>query len=293
VPPPGEVAGSTLESDPWRAGITVEKLSAPGLVGLLVVGLLAGFINTVAASGGTVAVPAMIELGLDADLANGTNRLSALSSSLTATWRFHQAGVIPWPISLRLAIPVGFGALVGAWAASWLDARGAELAVALSLVVVLLLLLARPSRWLAGDSDSPVLLGSPLLHLTLGGVGFWSGFISLGSGSMTLLALVLIGRQGLRQANVVKVVLRLISSALALLIFLLRGQVLWSWALPLALASSVGALIGSRIALGDQASRWIYNTLLLVIGAEVCRLVWRVDPGPVLRLALQVWRGPA
>lgn len=288
-----ERGGSTLENNPWQAGITVETLSATGLLGLLVVGVLAGFINTVAASGGTVAVPAMIELGLDADLANGTNRLSALSSSLTATWRFHQAGVIPWPITLRLAIPAGSGSLVGAWAASRLDARGAELAVALSLLVVLVLLLARPGRWLAADSESPVLVGSPLLHLTLGGVGFWSGFISLGSGSMALLALVLIGRQGLRQANVVKVVLRLISSALALLIFLLRGQVLWTWALPLALASSVGALIGSRVALGEQASRWIYNTLLLVIGTEVCRLLWRVDLAPVLTLALQVWRGPA
>jgi uncharacterized membrane protein YfcA len=271
----------------------VEQLSATGLVALIVVGLLAGFINTVAASGGTVAVPAMIELGLEADLANGTNRLSAMSSSLTATWRFHQAGVIPWPVTLRLSIPVGFGALLGALAASQLNARGAELAVAASLLVVLVLLLARPSRWLAASTEAPVLRDSLLLSITLGGIGFWSGFISLGSGSMTLMALVLIGGQSLREANVVKVVLRLISSGLALLIFLWRGQVLWVWAVPLAVASSVGALIGSKVALGEQASRWIYNTLLVVIGAEVIRLGLRLDPDPLLRLALRLWHGTA
>ena len=271
----------------------MEQLSATGLVALVGVGLLAGFINTVAASGGTVAVPAMIELGLEADLANGTNRLSALSSSLTATVRFHQAGVIPWLITARLALPVGAGAMAGAWAASRLNARGAELAVAASLLVVLVLLLVRPGRWLAEGHQPRPLNGSPLLSLSLGAIGFWSGFISLGAGSMTLLALVLIGGQSLRQANVVKVVLRLISSALALVIFLLRGQVLWSWALPLALSSSVGALIGSRVALGDQASRWIYNTLLVVIGAEVLRLGLRLDPDPLWRLVLTVWQGAA
>lgn len=271
----------------------MEQLSATDLIALVAVGLLAGFINTVAASGGTVAVPAMIELGLDADLANGTNRLSAMASSLTATWRFHQAGVIPWAITGQLAIPVGSGALGGAWAASRLNARGAELAVAASLLVVLVLLLARPGRWLAAADQAPALRSSPLLIVTLGAVGFWSGFISLGAGSMTLMALVLIGAQNLRQANVIKVVLRLVSSSLALLIFLLRGQVLWTWALPLALASSVGALVGSKVALGEQASRWIYNTLILVIGGEVMRLFWRVDPLPLWRLALQLWHGPA
>lgn len=271
----------------------MEQLSATDLIALIVVGLLAGFINTVAASGGTVSVPAMIELGLDADLANGTNRLSAMASSLTATWRFHQAGVIPWPISGQLAIPVGSGALLGAWAASRLNARGAELAVAASLLVVLALLLAKPGRWLASASETPALRSTPLLSLTLGAIGFWSGFISLGAGSLTLLVLVLIGGQSLRQANVIKVVLRLVSSGLALLIFLWRGQVLWTWALPLALASSVGALIGSKVALGEQASRWIYNTLILVIGGEVMRLLWRVDLQPVVRLALQVWSGSA
>ena len=271
----------------------MEHLSATDLGALIAVGLLAGFINTVAASGGTVAVPAMIELGLEADLANGTNRLSAMSSSLTATWRFHRAGVVPWPITIRLALPVGSGAMLGAWAASRLNARGAELAVAASLLVVLVLLLARPGRWLVAGNEIPALTNSPLLSLSLGAIGFWSGFISLGAGSMTLMALVLIGRQSLRQANVIKVVLRLVSSGLALVIFLLRGQVLWDWALPLALASSLGALIGSRVALGEQASRWIYNTLLVVIGGEVIRLGLRIDAEPVWRLALQVWRGAA
>lgn len=52
-------------------------------------------------------------------------------------------------------------------------------------------------------------------------------------------------------------------------------------------------LIGSKVALGEEASRWIYNTLLLVIGGEVIRLGLRIDAEPLWRLALHLWQGPA
>jgi uncharacterized membrane protein YfcA len=81
------------------------------LAGLLLAGGVGGFINTVSASGGVVAVPAMIELGLPVELANGTNRLSAAISTLTATVRFHQAGVIPWGPALQLVPAIVLGSL--------------------------------------------------------------------------------------------------------------------------------------------------------------------------------------
>jgi uncharacterized membrane protein YfcA len=55
----------------------------------------------------------------------------------------------------------------------------------------------------------------------------------------------------------------------ALVVFAWRWQVAWTWALPLSAASTLGALIGSRLALGEQANRWIYGTLLGVIGVEM------------------------
>jgi hypothetical protein len=55
----------------------------------------------------------------------------------------------------------------------------------------------------------------------------------------------------------------------ALVVFVARLQVAWTWAVPLTLASMLGALIGSKVALGEQASRWIYATLIAVIGLEL------------------------
>ena len=239
------------------------------LAGLVLAGLAGGFINTVSASGGVVALPAMVALGLPTELANGTNRLSAAVSTITATWKFHQAGVIPWATALRLVPAIVVGSLAGALVGSGLDPAGAQLAVAASLAMVLVLLLARPQRWIDPESSAAELQLTPLLHLVMLAIGFWTGFISLGSGTMTLLALAWFGRQELSRANHVKIVLRAAGSLVALVVFVARLQVAWSWAVPLTLASMVGALIGSKVALGEQASRWIYITLVGVIGLEL------------------------
>jgi uncharacterized membrane protein YfcA len=248
------------------------------LAALLLAGLLGGFINTVAASGATVTVPSMIELGLAAPLANGSNRLSAVSSCLTGTWRFHRAGVIPWGITLQLAVPITAGSIGGALLASRLGVQGVELVVALSLLLVLAALVLRPQRWLQEPPEPQPLQASPALLLALAAIGLWTGLISLGSGIMTLLALVLLGRQSPAKANVVKLPLRLLASLVALVVFLIRGQVEWSWAVPLALASSAGAWIGAHLALGPNANRWITGTLLAVIVLEIGSLGLRLEP---------------
>ncbi|MFO7628308.1 MAG: sulfite exporter TauE/SafE family protein [Prochlorococcaceae cyanobacterium] len=257
---------------------------------LVLAGLLGGFINTVAASGATVTVPSMIQLGLDAPLANGSNRLSAVSSCLTGTWRFHRAGVIPWNITLQLAVPITAGSIAGALLASRLGSNGVELVVALSLLLVLAALVLRPQRWLQEPAEPVPLQATPPLLLVLAAVGLWTGLISLGSGIMTLLALVLLGRQSPASANVVKLPLRLLASVVALVVFLLRGQVVWGWAVPLALASSVGAWIGAKLALGPAANRWIYGTLLAVVVLEIGSLVLQLEPALATGLLAELAR---
>lgn len=218
----------------------------------------------------------MIELGLPADLANGTNRLSATISTVTATLRFHQAGVIPWNVALQLLPAIVLGSLGGALVGSSLDPDRALLAVAASLLVVLVLLLARPQRWLEGAEDlGETLQVTVALQLAMLVIGFWTGFISLGSGTMTLLALAWLGRQDLARANHVKIVLRAAGCLVALMVFMVRFQVAWTWALPQSLGGMVGALIGSRVALGEQAGRWIYGTLIAVIGLELMLILSR------------------
>ena len=48
------------------------------------IGSLAGFTNVMAGGGSTITLPALIFLGLDGSVANGTNRLGILIQSFSA-----------------------------------------------------------------------------------------------------------------------------------------------------------------------------------------------------------------
>jgi uncharacterized membrane protein YfcA len=250
-------------------------------------GLAGGFINTIAASGATVTLPGMIAMGLEPAVANGTNRLAAVAGLATATWRFQQAGAIPWGLTLRATAPMVLGASVGSLAATAVSDTWITLAVAVSLLFVLATLITQPGRLLEDRSvDLETLRLGPVFHLLMALTGLWAGFISLGSGVMTLLVLVLAGRLPLKTANILKCFVRLSSSLVALAVFGLRGSIDWLWALPLALSSMAGAWIAAQLALGPQATQWIFRSLVLVVGLEVVGFSWRLglQPGALARL---------
>jgi uncharacterized membrane protein YfcA len=129
------------------------------------------------------------------------------------------------------------GASIGAFGATALADRWISLAVAISLLFVLITLITKPAELL---KEEPVVANNqttelgPLFYGLMALTGLWAGFISLGSGVMTLLVLVLAGKIPLKTANILKCFVRLSSSLVALVIFGLRGDINWLWALPLA-----------------------------------------------------------
>jgi len=252
------------------------------LAALIACGLAGGFINTIAASGATVTLPTMISLGLAPGLANGTNRLAAVAGLATATWRFQQAGAIPWKLTLKATAPMVIGASIGAFGATALADRWISLAVAISLMFVLITLITKPTELL---KEEPVIANNqtmelgPLFYGLMALTGLWAGFISLGSGVMTLLVLVLAGKIPLKTANILKCFVRLSSSLVALVIFGLRGDINWLWALPLSLSSMVGANLAAKLALGSQANQWIFRSLVVVVCLEAGSFLWRLNPG--------------
>ena len=57
---------------------------------LTCVGVIAGFINVNAGGGSTLTLPALIFLGLDTSVANGTNRIAILLQNVSAVKSFKQ-----------------------------------------------------------------------------------------------------------------------------------------------------------------------------------------------------------
>lgn len=240
---------------------------------LVLTGVAAAFLNTVASSGSAVSLPIMIAIGVEPLVANASNRLPIVIGCATAVWSFHRAGHLPWRDAARFCVPVGLGAAVGASLASVFDDVHTTNLVIVAVVVALLLLFANPTKWLSADrTDQPPNKGPRVLML-MGLVGVWAGMIAVDSGTYALATLVLAGRFPIREANAIKVASLGVAALVSLLVFSGKGDIDWWVASLLALGSVVGAFLGARLALGPHAAKWVFRLLIFVLTLEVAHLV--------------------
>ena len=89
-------------------------MTPPEIALLVVVGLTAGVLNTLAGGGSLLTVPVLVLLGLPGTVANGTNRVGVLAQCLVAIWRFNAEGISEVRTALPLLLPIGLGSLIGA-----------------------------------------------------------------------------------------------------------------------------------------------------------------------------------
>ena len=73
------------------------------LLGLALIGLLAGTIDSIAGGGGLITIPALLATGLSPAAALGTNKLQSCFGSFSATRYFFKQGLIDL-VAMRLAI---------------------------------------------------------------------------------------------------------------------------------------------------------------------------------------------
>ncbi|NJM94691.1 MAG: sulfite exporter TauE/SafE family protein [Cytophagales bacterium] len=104
---------------------------------LIAVSMVIGVVNTLAGSGSLVMLPLLMSFGLSPHLANGTNRVAIFFQSLVGSLSYIKGGdltlnKISWPLAASLP-----GALLGAYAASKVDADFLEQFIGLLMILML------------------------------------------------------------------------------------------------------------------------------------------------------------
>lgn len=242
---------------------------------LTLAGAVGGFLNTVASSGSAVTLPVMIALGLHPMLANTTNRVPVLLGFAAAVWKYHRANQLPWRVGLKVSIPLILGALLGSMLASALsDLRTVWLTI-FAVVLGLLVVLCNPSKWLSADDSRETSKMGPLIVGVLFAVGIWAGVIVLDTGIYLLATLVMLAHYPIREANAIKALGIGLMALLSVIVFSIKGEIDWLWAIPLSVGGIMGSVIGTRFSLGPNAAKWVFWMLVLILGIEVVKLCLR------------------
>ncbi len=250
----------------------MEALGADWLAILILGGLAAGLIDSIAGGGGLITLPLLLWAGLPPVAALATNKLQGSVGTLTATLNFLHKGHLDW----RLAAPPVFcafvGSLAGAAAVQRLDPESLRRLLPLLLLGFALFFLLSPRL---SDRDARARVGAPLFALIVGlGVGFYDGFFGPGAGMFFVIGCVLLLGLRASRATALTKAMNFASNGAALLGFALAGQVLWPIGLAMGIGQSIGAWIGSHLVMRNGAAI-VRPALVLVAITMALRLLLR------------------
>jgi len=239
---------------------------------LITIGFIAGGINTFAGGGSNLSLPALMMVGLPADVANATNRIAVFMQSLTATHGYYKHDKLNSDSIKNIIVPILLGGLVGSVVASYLDVD--------ILKPLLLATMVGVSLWVVirSDSDSPTdqiinCSESKWGFLTTFIAGFYGGFIQAGVGFVLIAVFVGVLKYDLLKANALKIVATLMFTGVALIVFIYRDQVAWMAGIYLAIGSILGAMLSVKFSVDVKPKTLKVLVLLMTVIASIAALL--------------------
>jgi uncharacterized membrane protein YfcA len=215
---------------------------------LIVVGLIVGFINTLAGGGSLLTLPILIFLGLPSSVANGTNRIAIMMTAFSANMGFKSKGISTFPFSAYTGSCALVGSIIGAHIAIDLNDEAFNKILSIIMIIVILIIVFKPK--IISDKLSVRLTGK---HLRISCivfffVGVYGGFVNAGIGFVIMLFLHFYNRMNLVRVNATKVVIVLVYTLGAFLTFVFNDLVDYSYGFCLAIGTIIGGWNASRFA---------------------------------------------
>lgn len=239
-------------------------------VALLLAGIVAGFINVLAAGGSMLTLPLLMFLGLPPQVANGTNRVSITLQSVSAVANFFRAGARHIRLSLRLSVPAVLGSMLGVWLALRVsDALFETILMVVMVAAAIIMLLPQPKL-----DTRPLTVErlTPGVYLAMFVIGLYGGFLQVGVGILFMIVLYRMLKIDLGQVNAFKVLIILVYTLPALAIFLWHDQVRWSYGLVLAAGSMTGAWLAVKVNMSSRGAMVVKWLTVAVIGVIIFKL---------------------
>ena len=226
---------------------------------------LAGFIDSIAGGGGLIATPAYMLAGLPMHSVLGTNKAMSMFGTSVAAWKYIKSGNINWHAAIVAAIGSFAGSALGSQIALRINADTLKTIFVFILPVVAIFVLFGKKK---NDNDSSAMLTGFKLNLIaflVGAVtGAYDGLIGPGAGTFMIIGFnMFVGLDYIKSGGCAKVV-NVASNVSAFISFVTAGQVIWAIAIPAAVFSMAGNLLGSTYAI-KHGSKLVKKVMIVVL----------------------------
>jgi uncharacterized membrane protein YfcA len=231
---------------------------------VIIGGVFAGFVTTLAGLGSVLTLYILMEIvGMDGDVANGTNRLGIMAMALIAVPTFYKGGHLnlrkSWPIVTALVI----GAVPGVFLAINIDNEAFKKVFRYLLIAMLMIVLIDPKKWIRDTDESHKMSYWVLPILVV--MGFYAGFIQVGTSVLLVVFLAIVGKYSLVDASGIKLTAFALYTAVCIAVFAYNGKIAWQYGGILAIGEGIGAYIAARVATTYPKANSIVRYLLITV----------------------------
>jgi uncharacterized protein len=236
------------------------------------IGLIAGFINVMAGGGSTLTLPALIFLGLNSALANGTNRVAILIQNITAVYSFKKEKYHQFDLSMKLSLLTLPGAVIGALVAIKIsDALFQKILGIIILGIIISMVIPKNKKYTNSNINTKI---PWYVYPVMVGIGFYGGFIQAGIGFIIMAALQNLLHLNLVYVNMHKVFIVLIYTIPALFIFIITKNVDWFLGLSLAAGNAIGAWWAVKFSVkrGEKIIRYVLIIILFFMAFKLLNI---------------------
>ncbi len=231
---------------------------------LFFIGGFSAFINVMSGGGSALVLPILIMMGMDANTANGTNRIAIFALTLSAIISMRQQEVSDFRFSMKMSIFTLPGVILGAYFAQDIsnDAFKEILAWVILMIIGFMIMPDKMKQYFINRLSAYPKMIYPIMIF----VGFYGGFVQVGVGFIIMLALQSFLNLNLVKVNMHKVFIVFVYTIPALIMFIIYGNVEIIPGMVLAAGNAIGAWWSASLSIkkGDKIIK-IFLVISLIL----------------------------
>lgn len=250
------------------------------LLMLCLAAFIAGFIDAIVGGGGLIQTPAALIMLPNLSVAHviGTLKIPAFSGTSIATYQYLKKVKVNWKLFVIMAFVSFVFAYLGS---SLLNVMKSDFMKPVLFVILVLLMIYTYKKKDFGQFQISTLSKKKQYFFAIlicVVIGFYDGFIGPGTGSLLIMAFIAILGFDFLKASAYAKLVNLATNIGSISLFVIKGKIIWSIAIPMAICNALGAWIGARLAI-SKGNSFIRVIFLVIVGIALLRFGYDVFLG--------------
>ncbi len=244
---------------------------------LCIAAFCAGFIDSIVGGGGLIQTPLSLAFlpNLPVSTVIGTLKIPAFSGTALATSQYLKKVKIDWKLFAIMAICAFVSAFLGSQLLTVINNDFMKPVLLVILIVLAIYTIFKKDFGQATERKIPyhiAIINGCIVSIA---VGFYDGFIGPATGTFFILGFVTLLGMDFLKANTNAKLINLATNFGSICLFLIKGQIIWKIALPMAVCNALGGFIGAKLAI-NKGNKFIRYIFILVILLSICRFGYEV-----------------